>query len=416
MRNTSNNTGTPGDVTLLRFAMANGTIDMDALQKEYILKRKNTYINDHSSSHKIWRGKDGAYYTLLPDCTKKNNRRLLKRKTEEELHEAIFEHYAEIDGTPTFSTCFENWSQQKLDMNEICKGTFDRYHSEFKRFIGWNDIKDKKICDITEHELEIFVRTTIAKLNLTAKAFSNMRTLVIGAFKWAKKYGYTNISISSFFGDLDLSKKAFKKSNVRDKTQIFDEDEVPRILSYLREHPTIENLGILLTFQTGIREGELSGLKFSDVCKDKTLHIQRQEIKYKSPVTGKCTHEIVEYTKSDAGDRYIILTPAALETIQKIRILNPHNEYMMQVGKRKVWTNTFNDRLYKVCDALEIERRSMHKIRKTYGTALLDANVEDSLVMSQMGHSDITTTRKYYYYSRRNAEHKRQQIMNAIPF
>lgn len=34
------------------------------------------------------------------------------------------------------------------------------------------------------------------------------------------------------------------------------------------------------------------------------------------------------------------------------------------------------------CDALEIERRSMHKIRKTYGTALLDANVEDSLVMS----------------------------------
>lgn len=68
------------------------------------------------------------------------------------------------------------------------------------------------------------------------------------------------------------------------------------------------------------------------------------------------------------------------------------------------------------CDALEIERRSKHKIRKTYGTALLDANVEDSLVMSQMGHSDITTTRKYYYYSRRNAEHKREQIMNAIPF
>ena len=89
---------------------------------------------------------------------------------------------------------------------------------------------------------------------------------------------------------------------------------------------------------------------------------------------------------------------------------------MMMVGKRKIYTNTFNDRLYKACDACGIPRRSMHKIRKTYGTILLDSNLEDSLVMEQMGHSDIATTLKYYYYSNKNENHKAEQIAKAIPF
>lgn len=404
------------DEQFLQYLSSNANIDIDTLRKEFDMRRKETYLEEHTKEHKIWQGKDGYFYTMLPDESKQSKARLIKRKTEEQIQEVVFQHYSAQDGAPTLGQSFERWIQQKLDMKEVCKGTYDRYHTEFKRFVGWNDITDKKINRITEHELEIFIRTTIAKLDLTAKAYSNMRTLLIGCFKWAKKYGYTQISISTFFSDLDLSKKAFARAKVKDKAQVFDEDEIPRILQYLREHPTIEHLGILLTFQTGIREGELSGLKFSDVCKDKTLHVHRQEIKYKSPETGKCTHELVEYTKTEAGDRHVILTPAALQTIQMIRVLNPHNEFMMQIGERKIWTNTFNDRLYKVCDALGIERRSMHKIRKTYGTTLLDANVEDSIVMAQMGHSDIATTRKYYYYSNKNFEHKREQIMNAIPF
>lgn len=38
----------------------------------------------------------------------------------------------------------------------------------------------------------------------------------------------------------------------------------------------------------------------------------------------------------------------------------------------------------------------MHKIRKTYGTTLIDNNVDDALVAEMMGHKDISTTKKYY--------------------
>lgn len=89
---------------------------------------------------------------------------------------------------------------------------------------------------------------------------------------------------------------------------------------------------------------------------------------------------------------------------------------MMMVGKRKIYTNTFNDRLYKACDACDLPRRSMHKIRKTYGTLLLDSDIEDSLVMEQMGHSDIATTRRYYHYSMKNEKNKLSQIAQAVRF
>ena len=88
---------------------------------------------------------------------------------------------------------------------------------------------------------------------------------------------------------------------------------------------------------------------------------------------------------------------------------------MFEHGAR-VQTNTFNDRLKLACTKLNIPVRSMHKLRKTYGTTLIDNGVDESLIMTQMGHKDISTTRKYYYYANKDSETNRKQIRNAINF
>ena len=38
-------------------------------------------------------------------------------------------------------------------------------------------------------------------------------------------------------------------------------NELPRVMDYLEKNQDIVNLGILLLFKTGLRIGELSGLK-----------------------------------------------------------------------------------------------------------------------------------------------------------
>ena len=58
--------------------------------------------------------------------------------------------------------------------------------------------------------------------------------------------------------------------------------------------------------------------------------------------------------------------------------------------------------------------RSTHKARKTYGTTLLDAKVDDSIVTEMMGHSDVSTTRKYYYVNNKSQERKSRQINEAL--
>lgn len=103
-------------------------------------------------------------------------------------------------------------------------------------------------------------------------------------------------------------------------------------------------------------------------------------------------------------------------TLAQIQKLNPHGEYLFMNNGKRIRENTFNKRLSSICDILKIDHRSTHKIRKTYGTTLLDNNVDDSIVSEQMGHSDIATTRKLYYFCNKSEKTKIAQINNAINF
>ena len=67
-------------------------------------------------------------------------------------------------------------------------------------------------------------------------------------------------------------------------------------------------------------------------------------------------------------------------------------------------------------EKLNICKRSTHKIRKTYGTTLINSNVDEAVIINQMGHADIKTTKEYYYFSNRNKQEKVNQINNAISF
>lgn len=393
------------ECSVLMKALDSGLIDYTTIQAQIEYMERANYLDSHTS---IWQGKNGKWYTKVSD--ESNTRRLIKRNSREEIEEYVVGFYTK-QSKPTIQKVYNEWITEKVRFGEICRGTVDRYNNAFIQFFG--DIKDYPIEDVTEDDLEYFVKATIADKKLSAKAYGNMRIIIRGMFKYAKKRKYTNLSISEFFGDLDLSRKIFTRTRKSNESQVFNETEIKTLMKWLMEHPSVEHYGIILAFQTGIREGELSALKYSDV-KDGKLYISRQEVRYKADVKGKVIHDIVDYTKTDAGERIIFLPKCAINTISKIKELNPDNEFMMMRGSRKFYTTTFNHRLYKACDECGIPRKSMHKIRKTYGTILIDSGTDDGLIKQQMGHSNIETTRKYYYYSVKDEYKKVAQIENAL--
>ena len=400
---------------LLKFALENGIIDLGTIQEKMEMNERKKYLNMHPYS--VWEGKDGKWYTYLPDNEKA--RKLKRRSSKKAIEDAIIDFYKEVENEPTVEMVFEKWIDKKLEYNEIKKQTYDRYRNEFIRFFVNNKyipgFHKRKIRYIDEEDLEEFIKISIAKMELTHKAYSGMRILIIGIFKQARKDKVTDISISYFMKDLDISAKSFKKRVIKKESEVYQDAEAEKLTNYLAAQDyDIRSLGLLLIFQSGLRIGELCGLKKGDIG-NRYLHIQRTEIKYRDE-NGKWKFDVQDFPKSDAGDRYVIINENAMTTLEKIMKVRSDGEYLFMTQGKQIRSSGFRRKLHRVCKHLDIEYKSNHKIRKTYGTMLLDGGVDDSLVAEQMGHTDVATTRKYYYFSTKNEEKKRIQIAKAISF
>lgn len=394
----------------LRMAVDCGIISMEDISRRVQQMKRQEILSQHT----YWQNKEGLWMTHFPD--KKKGRIIRKRKSKEELENLIVEYYENLKEEIYIKDVFWEWINSKKDYGEIQAQSYDRYCTDFKRFFPETiPICKKEFSRITEDDLTNFIKSTIHKLGLTRKAYAGLRTLVRGIFKYGKNKKYTSISMTNFFGDIELPNNIFEKKFVNKNTEVFKENEIQVIISYLRNHADIWNMGLLLQFQTGMRIGEIAALKQEDIQPDGTLLVRRTEVKYKDD-SGKWVVGVKDFSKTDAGNRNIILPENATWTLSQISELNLHGEFLFMNKGKRIRENTFNKRLSRICRELKLEHRSSHKIRKTYGTTLLDCGVTESTVSEQLGHSDITTTRKYYYFSNKSAETKAKQINNAINF
>lgn len=240
-----------------------------------------------------------------------------------------------------------------------------------------------------------------------------MRALILGIWKYATKRGLTNISITSFFGDIEIPKKLFQRHKISDEEAVFTDDEVAKIFDYIAGHPeNLVNYGILLAFQTGLRVGELATLKPGDV-QGNILHIRRTEIIYRDE-TGKYVYEVRESPKTEAGNRDVILTPEALRILKQIRRMNPFGEYMFMLKGNRIKEKTFSNKLRKICEHVGIRPRSIHQVRKTYASKLLQAKVDAQTIIRQMGHESLSTTVNNYYYNTVSKQEAERQIAMAV--
>ena len=396
---------------LLLYALDNDMIDIDVIQQNILLNKRKKYLEKHTTD--IWQGKNGSFYTYLPDELAKNGRKLVKKSTRKAVEDAIVDYYKAMETEPYIKTVFQSWADEKLEYHEITKQTYDRYGNDYRRFIMGSRLEEVRFRYITEEILEEFIKVTIRDNELTAKAWGNLRILIRGVFKYGKKKGFTSLSITSFMGDLELPKNMFRKRVFTDEESVFTQSEENRIVEHIDKKPeTMINLGIKLVFETGLRAGELSTLRPGDL--DVTiLTISRTEIMYKDG-NDHCVFEVRENTKGRDGIRKVIVTEKGIEIIKRIRELNPDGEFLFMENGRRIRGNYFTVHLETICRQLGIRQRSLHKARKTYATKLLNGGVDEMLVIKQMGHTDISTTKGFYYFDNREESESVKMIRNAI--
>ena len=393
----------------MQYVLNNDILDLAGLQEQISMSNRSYYLSKHLFD--VYQGKDGYWKTYLPNG---DGRKRVQRKNKKDLEDLIIAYWKEQELNPSFEECFIEWNDRRRDLNQISKATYTRNKYTYNRHC--KEFGKIGIKDITEDMLSDFLEEQIYKHKLTAKGFANLKGIIKGTIKRAKKKKFTKIRVEDAFDLMDITEKSFAKKVVKENTQVFTEDELPRLVNYLTENSdNIRHLGILLMLVTGIRVGELVGLKYEDFIDDTSFGIYRSQTKYKTE-DGKVVTEIKEFPKTNAGIRTIIIPNSYKWVIKKIRRLNPFGEYLMMDNDKHLTTESIRKRQYRVCDELGIDRKSSHKCRKTFASILKENGVDDAMIISQMGHASIGTTNNHYIYNRKNITHKKNIISNIPEF
>lgn len=383
------------------------SLDID----DYImLNKKKKYLEKHP--YAIWQSDDQKYwYTTLPDPSKPRGIKQIRRNSKIELQLTIVDFWESFSDSKPIEDVFIEWNDKRLELKKISPGTHLRNSQIFEKHFC--EISEKGIEDFSPEDFADFLEEQIAIHSLTSKAFSNLKGIVKGMLKWARKKKYIDYTADDVLSILDVSERTFKKVIKEDDQEVFDEFEMPKIISYLIENKDIKNLGIILMFVTGLRVGELVALKHSDF-NNGTVKIRRTETRVPKGEDGGYDYLIKEFPKSSAGVRTVVL-PEEYHWLSDLLSNGKQEDFVfVDTNGKRMTTNVIRRRLERVCKTNSITQKSPHKIRKTYGSILLDNNIDNRLVMNQMGHSDITCTEEHYHRNRR-AEEEKTKIISRIP-
>ena len=383
-------------------------IDIAEVQEKHRMKERQKYLAMHP--WKPWYREDKEkWYVYMPDADKKKVRR--ERKTLKEIEDLIVEYWQEQEENPTIKEVFYEWLNRRLQLNTIKKSTYDRYKQTYDRH--YKKFGNRRIKSVSPQEISDFLEEEIADKGLSAKAFGNLKSITKEFLKRAKKRKLITYNVMELFNELDVSDVNFKRKHKKDSEEVFTDEEYPVIMNYLTENPDMYNLGFLLMFVTGLRSGELVALKWDDydgislnVCRSETRHTDE---------AGKLVYEVSE-PKTEAGYRTVVIPRDYIWIMERLRAINPFTEYIFSERGERVRAYCFRNRFKTVCKNTGCVEKSLHKIRKTYGSILLDNNVDNRLIIGQMGHTNIVCTENYYHRNRRNLENKQQIISRIAEF
>ena len=214
-----------------------------------------------------------------------------------------------------------------------------------------------------------------------------------------------------------INKKMFRKVKKKpNESQVFTDAEMNAIaeLAYRDFHSRckvyqLSPLALIFQFLTGVRIGELCALSYADLERENYIHVQR--------MLRRDLKEVVDYTKTDAGDREIYLVEEARQIIhlckERQKELGVETEYIFSVTEKPITERCLIDLLKKYTKELDIPYRSSHKVRKTAGSLIVD-KLNINAAREMLGHEDERTTLKFYTFDRTPKGEKEKSLEKAF--
>lgn len=151
--------------------------------------------------------------------------------------------------------------------------------------------------------------------------------------------------------------------------------------------------------QTGLRQGEMVGLRWSDIdLKNRVLHVCRT-MEYRKGMWR------IGEPKTKNGIRDIPLTQEAVSILksQKIKmralkIIPVEYSDMVFLCEDGTPIKSYDSGLYYYCNKAKMERFSMHVLRHTFATRCIEFGMRPKTLQTILGHSNINITMDIYVH------------------
>jgi integrase len=176
-----------------------------------------------------------------------------------------------------------------------------------------------------------------------------------------------------------------------------DPDDVKRLLSII-DH-TRDRAMVTVLLRTGMRIGELLNTKMLD------LHLKDRRI------------DIYEGEKNRLG-RVVYLSDDAVGALKAwINIRDAHKEFLFYANGRKSMSYSTSHLVFERCltkAGLAHKGYSLHSLRHTFASELLNAGMRIECLQPLMGHSSLDVTRRYAQLTDKTREEEYFRAMTII--
>lgn len=407
------------DSEILSALMENGIVDTDGVQEAMNKKMLNYVTSCHSNT--IWEGDDGRWRTYVPDVDKPKGRRLVSRETNEALISMLFDFYKgdEYDREKrekTMEDLFPEWQEHKRFY--VTAATIRRDKTTWNKLYADEPITKKPICELKKEEIEKWVLSKIHEKNMDAHQYNNFSSIIRQLLDYAEE---CEIVDSNPFSKVRIHKRRVLRPEVKkaSEQEVFSAEERDALIKYAFKQYELRRdkvqiftpLAIAFLLYVGLRRGEITPLKFSDID-GKQIILSDSYSHDMNTTKGRL--------KDGKGWRNVYVVPPALEIIEKVRqererLGYPTDGYIFCVDdKLDSFYSSIGKMINKYCKELGIPQRGIHKTRKTVASMMHASGIDDLIIQKQLGHKDVTTTQRCYCYDLSTDDERYEKISQSL--
>lgn len=187
----------------------------------------------------------------------------------------------------------------------------------------------------------------------------------------------------------------------KSKVDRYDKHQLSKLIDYCEKQPSYKSLGIILACCTGLRIGELCGLKWKDVdFNKKSIRVNRTLERIaveddKGGVLPRTTLHISE-PKTINSRRTIPLIPQAFKMVQNFNKVNRADYYILSGSLKPIEPSTFRRYYTMITEDIGLPKVKFHGLRHTFASVLVEEGVDVKTVSSILGHADTAITLNLY--------------------